>query len=241
MKKVKKTGMLLLVFAIVLGAIAGIISLTLVKSAYKEVSVFVAKHEIEEGDPLSMDLFEKKMIHPTGRPDKAVVVEGLDLNGVITSSGLLPGDILREEHLIKISDSNQELPLISTRVKAIGDDNLVGAEIPINSIGGILGGIKKGDMITVVSVIENKETKQIISKTILVNVEVVSVKTGAEEDATSDTGVVAVALTQNEFKKLSLARDLGNIHVAIQPLGVLLDESLVEELTSSIKTVEVDI
>ena len=56
---------------------------------------------------------------------------------------ILKGDILRKEHMFKIADIDQELPLISTRIKAIGDDNLVGAEIPIQSIEGVLDGVKR--------------------------------------------------------------------------------------------------
>lgn len=237
MGKTKKTGLLFLVLAISLGAIAGLMTLSVIKSSYKEVAVLVAKESIEEGDPLSKTMFHEKKIHPSGKPESAVDVSELDLSGMVASKGLLEGDILRNEHLIKISDSNQELPLISTRVKAIGNDNLVGAEIPVNSIKGILSGIKKGDMISVVSVLEDEETKQIISKLILVNIEVVDVKSkdGDGKIETSGDGVVAVALTQDEFKMLSLARDLGTLHIAVQPLGVLYDENTVEEIVNTLK------
>lgn len=230
MKKVKKTGLLLLVFAILLGVIAGVMGLMVMKSAYKETSVLVAKKVVEEGDPLTKELFEVKKIHISGKPETALPVDDLDLSGTVSAKGMLVGDILRQEHIIKLSDSTQELPLISTRIKAIGNDNLVGAEIPVSSIGGILDGIKKGDTITVVSVIENTETKEIVSRMILVNIEVVAVKTGEEKTTSSTNGVVAVALTQEQFKKLSLARDLGSLHVAVQPLGVIYDESIVEDI-----------
>ena len=238
MKKSKKTGLLLLIFAIVLGFAAGLMGSSLVKSAYKETTVLVANGVIEEGDPLSKGLFTEKKIHISGKPASAISVDNLDLSGTVSSKGLLEGDILREEHLIKISDSNQELPLISTRIKAIGNDNLVGAEIPVNSISGILDGLNKGDMVTVVSVTEDSETKEIISRTILVNIEVLSVKSGEESNTSSNSGVVAVALTQEEFKRLSLARDLGTIHIAVQPLGVLLDESIVQDVKSHSSAVE---
>lgn len=236
MKKVKKTGLLLLAGAIFLGLVAGGLTFAMIQSSYKQVDVIVAKANVEEGDPLSKDSFEKKSIHPSGRPDDAVLIDEVDFSGAVASKGLLQGDILRKSHIVKINDSTQELPLISTRVKAIGNDGLVAAEIPIQSISGILNGIKKGDKVTIVSVRENPETETIESKTILVNIEVVAVQGDSEDDTTMDSatsgdnGVVAVALTSDEFKTLSLARDLGNIHIAVQPLGVEIDASVVEKL-----------
>lgn len=233
MKKVKKSGIILLAVAILLGIAAGGLTLTMIKSSYKQVNVLVAKGNIEEGDPLTIDSFVKKGIHPSGRPDDAVNVDEVDFSGAVSAKGMLDGDILRNNHIVKISDSQQELPLIATRVKAIGNDNLIAAEIPIQSISGILNGIKKGDKVTIVSVRENIETEMIESKTILVNIEVVAVQGDKNSDkvdsvTTGDNGVVAVALTQEEFKTLSLARDLGNIHIAVQPLGVEINSSIVE-------------
>lgn len=241
MKKVKKTGVMLLALSIVLGFVAAGITFIMIKSSHKEVSVIMANVQIEEGDPLKKEFFVKKNIHPSGSPEDAVLIEDADFDGTVASKGMLKGDILRNGHMIKISDSSQELPLIATRVKSIGDDKLIASEIPIQSINGILNGLKKGDKLTIVSVSENTKTEEIESKTILVNIEVVAVKGDKEEvniDAatTGNTGVVAVALTQEEFKILSLARDLGNIHVAIQPLGVEVDDSIVENFTSIVSS-----
>ena len=141
--KTKKTGLLTLIIAILFGLVAVFLTMSLIKDSTKTVGVLIAKDNIEEGDPLSKDQFEIKQIHPSGRPGTAVNVNELDLDGIVASKGMLKGDILREEHLIKIADVNQELPLISTRIKALGNDNLVGAEIPVQSIAGILDGVKK--------------------------------------------------------------------------------------------------
>lgn len=239
MKKVKKTGVMLLGLAVVLGLVASGLVFTIIKSSHKEVDVLVANVDIQEGDPIRKDFFIKKGIHPSGSPSGAAVIEEVDFDGAIVSKGMLKGDILREEHIVKISDSTQELPMIATRVKAIGDDNLIAAEIPIQSINGILNGLKKGDKLTIVSVRENTKTEEIESKTILVNVEVVAVKGDSNDSAmdmaaSGNSGVVAVALTQEEFKTLSLARDLGNIHVAIQPLGVEIDNSVIDNFKSTV-------
>lgn len=238
MKKAKKTGFLLLIFAVLLGGLAGFLTLRMINNSYKEEVVLIAKTDIEEGDPLTSDLFETKTVHPSGKPETSVIVEEVDYNGMVSARSMLKGDILREEHFIKISDSQQELPLISTRIKSIGNDNLIAAEIPVESIKGILNGVKQGDKVTVVSVRENKETKEIVSSTILVNIEVIAVKGDTEKEKNTDvaTGgtneVLAVALTADEFKTLSLARDIGNIHIAVQPLGVILDNSLVDSIVA---------
>lgn len=218
--KTKKTGLLTLLVALLFGVIAVFLTMNLVKDSTKTVDVIIAKNDIEEGDPLSKAQFEVKQIHPSGRPDTAVKVKGLELDGVVASKGMLKGDILREEHLIKIADVNQELPLISTRIKALGNDTLVGAEIPIQSIEGILDGVKKGDRISIVNVYKDDETDGIISETILTDIEVLAIKSSKDDGK----GVVAVALTQEEFEKLSLARDTGTIHIAIQPLGVTVGD-----------------
>lgn len=218
--KTKKTGLLTLIIAILFGLAAVFLTMSLIKDSTKTVGVLIAKDNIEEGDPLSKDQFEIKQIHPSGRPGTAVNVNELDLNGIVASKGMLKGDILREEHLIKIADVNQELPLISTRIKALGNDNLVGAEIPVQSISGILDGVKKGDRISIVSVYKDDEADDIISKTILTDIEVLAIKASKDDGK----GVVAVALTQDEFEKLSLARDTGTVHIAIQPLGVTVSE-----------------
>lgn len=217
--KVKKTGLLLLIFAIFLGLIAAFLNFTIIKSSAKTVDVLVAKDTIEEGDPLSKDMFEVKQIHPSGRPDTAISVDELDLNGTVAAKGMLKGDILRKEHLVKIADVDQELPLISSRLKAIGDDKLVGAEIPVDSVEGILDGIKKGDRISVVSV-RKGANDQIQSEVILKNIEVLVVKSTDDGDK-----VLAVALTLPEFAKLSEAKDTGTIHISVQPLGVLANNT----------------
>lgn len=214
--KTKKTGLLTLIVAVLLGLVAVFLTMGLVKDSTKTVKVLVAKQNIEEGDPLSKETFEIKEIHPSGKPDTAVNINELDLSGTVSSKGILKGDILRDEHLVKIADANQELPLISTRIKAIGNDALVGAEIPIQSIEGILDGVKKGDRISIVSVYKDDETDDILSKTILTDIEILAIKSSKDDGK----GVAAVALTQDEFEKLSLARDTGTVHIAIQPLGV---------------------
>jgi len=217
--KTKKTGILTLLVALLLGVVAVFLAMNLIKDSTKTVDVLIAKDDIEEGDPLSKSDFEIKQIHPSGRPNTAVNVNELDLDGVVASKGILKGDILREEHLIKIADVNQELPLISTRLKALGNDELLGAEIPIQSIAGILSGVKKGDRISIISVYKNDDTGSVVSETILTDIEVLVIK------STDDgKGVLAVALTQEEFETLSLARDTGTIHIAIQPLGVTFGE-----------------
>lgn len=217
--KTKKTGILTLLVALLLGVVAVFLAMNLIKDSTKTVDVLIAKDDIEEGDPLSKSDFELKQIHPSGRPNTAVNVNELDLDGVVASKGILKGDILREEHLIKIADVNQELPLISARLKALGNDELLGAEIPIQSIAGILSGVKKGDRISIISVYKNDDTGSVVSETILTDIEVLVIK------STDDgKGVLAVALTQEEFETLSLARDTGTIHIAIQPLGVTFGE-----------------
>ena len=217
--KTKKTGILTLLVALLLGVVAVFLAMNLIKDSTKTVDVLIAKDDIEEGDPLSKSDFEIKQIHPSGRPNTAVNVNELDLDGVVASKGILKGDILREEHLIKIADVNQELPLISTRLKALGNDELLGAEIPIQSIAGILSGVKKGDRLSIISVYKNDDTGSVVSETILTDIEVLAIK------STDDgKGVLAVALTQEEFETLSLARDTGTIHIAIQPLGVTFGE-----------------
>lgn len=217
--KTKKTGILTLLVALLLGVVAVFLAMNLIKNSTKTVDVLIAKDDIEEGDPLSKSDFEIKQIHPSGRPNTAVNVNELDLDGVVASKGILKGDILREEHLIKIADVNQELPLISTRLKALGNDELLGAEIPIQSIAGILSGVKKGDRISIISVYKNDDTGSVVSETILTDIEVLAIKSTDDGE-----GVLAVALTQEEFETLSLARDTGTIHIAIQPLGVTFGE-----------------
>lgn len=231
-KKSKSTGLMLLMIAIVLGILSFVLTLSLISNVSKEDIVLVAKVDIEKGDPLSLNMFEERRIHPSGKPETAVNKEELNLLSTVASSNMLKEDILREEHIVKVVGEIEDLPLISTRLKTLGNDELLGVEIPIDSIKGMLSGIKKGDMVTIVNVYEdiNEETKEreIKSKTILVNIEVVDIKVNSEENTSSEASAV-VGLTQDEFNILSLARDTGSIHIAVQPLGVVVDDSFLLE------------
>ena len=48
----------------------------------------MVKEDIAEGDPLSVDMFETKQIHPSGRPETAINVDEVDFNGMVSTQNI---------------------------------------------------------------------------------------------------------------------------------------------------------
>ena len=90
-------------------------------------------------------------------------------------------------------------------------------ELPIESVAGMMGGMKAGDRVDVIAVYETGDgnDKIIESRTILTDRELVGVMTS--EDGTG--GALVVSVTVEEAQILASNMETGKIYIALKPLG----------------------
>lgn len=225
--KSKRTGLMFIVVAIILAFVVAAISFTLISSVTKKSPVLVLNVELQKGDPISKEKFKVVNI-PTGSIIKGTMNPKTDLTGYVAAIPMTPGEVLKSSQIIKLSENNEEIPLLSARLKALDDPNLVAGEIPIDSVKGMLGGMKSSDKISIVNVYKRdtkEKEKELISETLIPYADVVGLKTG--EDGSS----LVVAITHEQSKILAAGRERGKVYAYLLPYGVKKEE--IEALISA--------
>lgn len=220
MEKNKKTGLLFIIAAIVLAIIVAGLSYYLISGVTKKSSVLVLNKELQKGDPINKSMFKTVQVPTAGIIEGTIGVND-DLTGYVTAIPLMPGEILKKNHIIRLTDNNRDIPLLSARLKALDNPNLVAGEIPIDSIKNMLSGMKSGDRITIVNVYKN-DKKELISETVISCVDIIGIKSGENGSA------LMVALTHEESRILAASRDKGKIYAYLLPHGITKEE--IEEI-----------
>jgi len=209
LSKTKLSGMMFIILAVVCAFIAAFLVMQVGLKSSPTVPVYQASQDIIPGDYIEGKISETK-IAKSSIP-KGAIKPGADLSKSIARHGLSQGDILRINHLI---DDEIDGGLLSARLKALGNDNLRAVELPIESIAGMLGGMKAGDRVDIVAVYETDNDEETLeSKTILTDREIVGVMT--TEDGTD--GALIVSVTAEEAELLALNREKGKIYITLQP------------------------
>ncbi|MHB1420660.1 MAG: RcpC/CpaB family pilus assembly protein [Bacillota bacterium] len=124
--------------------------------------------------------------------------------------------MLRFSGMITLDTPNPSL--LSARLRSLNNPQLRGVEVPPDAAGGLLGGMKTGDRIDVISVSLGTEPGQAQEKraaTILQSVPVVGVKPPGDGGG----GILVVGLTPEQAEIFALARENGKIYVSLQPFG----------------------
>lgn len=211
--KTKFTGMMFIILAIACASIAAFIVVQAGIKAAPTVPVLQVKEDIAPGDFVQDKVTTIKVA--SSSVPKGAIKPGADLSKAVAKHGLSQGDILRVDHLI---DEKIDSGLLSARLRALGDSNLRAAELPIDSVAGMLGGMKAGDRIDVIAVYEeeNGNIKNLISKTILTNRQLIGVR--VPQDSSSG-GSLVVAVTAQEAETLALYREKGKLFITLKPFG----------------------
>lgn len=240
---VKSTGLLFILVAVICGLIAVIITYRTVNSMTKKVPMLIADKKIIAGDPLHKEDFKIVNVPISGRPEDAILPED-KIEGLVALKDMNEKDILRKINTVDLEKN--DLPILSTRLRAVYDTlntienelsqettDLRAGEIPIESIIGMLDGMKEGDQIAVTSVYiedvtqEQKTNKIRRTETIFDYIHVLGIKPPID----NSKGSVVIALSQKQFEALALAREKGKFYIALMPFGVKKPEGHPEILS----------
>ena len=212
--KTKTSGVVFIIIAIACATIAAFLVVQAGLRAAPSVPVLQITENIAPGDFLQGKVKEVK-IAKASIPNGAIK-PGTDLSKFVAKHGMSEGDILRGDHIL---NDDVDAGFLSARLLAMGDDNLRAVELPIESVSGMLGGMKAGDRVDIIAVygLEDEEggRKELESKTILTDRKLVGVM--ITEDGSD--GAIVVALTSEEAETMALYTELGKIYITLKPFG----------------------
>lgn len=199
-------------------------------------SVVVANREIYRGEPIEIDDIKVLMV-PT---------EGVIATGVITQPDGAVGHVAKQhifagEWLIDQKIGSKEEA--ENGVEALLEKGMRAIRIPVSAESGLLGMLNPSDHVDVISVFESADGKRMISRTILQNIEVLSIgqtnrmgkmrKEQEQESVKNKQGeafvkasMVALNVNTKQAEQIALAMNVGAIHLALRgPADVALVET----------------
>lgn len=225
-----KKSFLLVILSVVLAIITGFLIYSFINKHTEEAPIYMAKKEITKGDPLNPDMFEISYIAKSAIPKGTLKPSKENdeyIKQLIASKDISNGDILKSNYVYDVK--TDDLAILSARLRTIienakvkEDVDLVGGEIPVDSIKGMLDGMKAGDMVYIVNVTREKDdesngdvitqAEEVVDEAI-----VVGVKGGDEGNA------LIVALDKKDALKLAEAREKGKVYAYLLPFGKNID------------------
>jgi len=216
--KSKQTGLKFIGGAVILSLVAAGGAYYAISEITAKVPTLVAKNPIAKGDPLSKDLFNVVYLPKGGVPKDALTPDD-NLTTRISNKDMSKDDILRT---INTTDLEHDSPsLLSARLRALEQAGLVGGEIPIDSIHGMLDGMKSGDKVYVVGVnkevVQNgeSETTGVVKGDTVVNSAIVV----GVRSSTDGKAALIIAMSKDEAVKLAIARETGKVYAYLLPFG----------------------
>lgn len=223
LSKSKETGVKFIGSAVILGLVAAGGTYFTISTITAKVPVYAAKGQITKGDPLSKDLFNVVYL-PKGGVPKDALTPSTNLGTKITNVDMSAGDVLRG---VNTTDLQHENPsLLSARLRALEEKGLVGGEIPIDSVKGMLNGMKAGDRVYLVGVKKNApgqassssntspSTGTVQGSTVVDSATVVGVRSASDGNA-----ALVIAMSKQDAIKVSVAREEGKVYAYLLPFG----------------------
>lgn len=219
LSKQKETGVKFIGGAILLALVAAGGTYYTISEVTAKSEVYVANKSIAKGDPLTVELFKVAYLPKGGVPVDALTPSS-NLNTLISNKDMSADDILRAVNTTDLKRDNPSI--LSARLRALEKTGLVGGEIPIESMQGMLDGMKSGDKVYVVGVTKEVtqngevETVDVVKgETVVDSAIVVGVKGGGEDGKSA----LIIAMSKEEAVKVAVARDKGKIYAYLLPFG----------------------
>lgn len=199
--------------------------------AVKTVTV-VEKPELRSVVVASRDLYRGESIEVEDITVLNVPTEGVVLKGVIVDPQAVVGHVLNQtvyagEWIIdrKIgSDESQS----NTGMGSLLDEGRRAVRIPVSPESGLIGLLRPSDHVDVIGVFESADGSRMISRTVLENIEVLTVgdqtsysrpenKKSDEKSAPSQgRSMVTLNVDTNQAEQLALAVNVGTVHLALR-------------------------
>ncbi|WP_178863529.1 Flp pilus assembly protein CpaB [Thiomicrorhabdus cannonii] len=209
-------------------------------------SVVVANRDIYRGEKIEIDDIKVLMVPTEGVIASGVVMQPATVVGHIAKQPIYAGEWLLEQK-VGLQEESQGA------VEALLEPGMRALRIPVSAESGLLGMLNPGDHVDVISVFESADGKRMISRTILQNIEVLSIgqvnRMGKaakqqEEDVKQDlkqdeafvkASMVALNVNTPQAEQLALAMNIGAIHLALRAPA---DVALVDTDGVNVKTIE---
>ncbi|MEW6229061.1 MAG: Flp pilus assembly protein CpaB [Bacillota bacterium] len=214
-----KGGKLVVLFALIPGLLAAVMTYVYINDAAKpkpvsgkSVPVVAAKSAIPPRTKITQDLVYIKEIpeaavHARAARDPARVV------GLITKSEILEGEQVIMDRLY---GENERAGLASSIPR---DKRAV--TVPVNEVVGVAGFVKPGDRVDVVATVSAAGETGDVAFTVLEDVEVLAIAQETEDKSQGKAKVstsATLAVTPAQAERLALAEEMGNLRLALRPL-----------------------
>lgn len=205
------------------------------KTEVKTVTV-VEKPELRSVVVASRDLYRGEKIQVEDLTLLRVPTEGVVVEGVIVNPERIIGHVAKQpifagEWMLAKKVGMQDET--EGQVESLLEVGMRAMRIPVSAESGLLGMLNPSDHVDVISVFESADGKRMISRTILQNIEVLSIgqtnrmgqlkdeerqqaNENREGEAFVKASMVALNVDTREAEQLALAMNVGAIHLALR-------------------------
>ncbi len=244
----------ILAIALVYGYVENRVAAAESKTEVKTVTV-VEKPEVRSVVVASRDLYRGEKIEIDDIKVLMVPIEGVILAGVMTQSSKVVGHIAKQHIYAGEWLINQKIGLqeeADSSIEALLEKGMRAMRVPVSAESGLLGMLNPSDHVDVISVFESADGKRMISRTILQNVEVLSIgqtnrmgkvneeqaqesQSNKEGEAFVKASMVALNVNTQQAEQLALAMNIGAFHLVLRGPS---DVELVETDGVNVKVIE---
>lgn len=189
-------------------------------------SIVVASRDLYRGEVIEISDMKVLMVPTEGVVAEGVVVDPNAVIGHITKQPIYAGEWLIDK---KFGLQGEK----QGRIESLLEPGMRAMRIPVSAESGLLGMLNPSDHVDVISVFESADGKRMISRTILQNIEVLSIgqvnRMGAltekQNEQANDrkhgeafvkASMVALNVNTFEAEQLALAINVGAIHLALR-------------------------
>jgi len=189
-------------------------------------SVVVANRDLYRGEKINIDDIKVLMVPTEGVVTTGVVVNPDKIVGRVAKQPIYAGEWMMEQKVGVLEEDE-------SRVESLLEENMRAMRIPVSAESGLLGMLNPSDHVDVISVFESADGKRMISRTILQNIEVLSIgqtnrmgKMREEEakqahnnhegEAFVKASMIALNVNTPQAEQLALAMNVGAIHLALR-------------------------
>lgn len=208
-------------------------------------SVVVANRDLYRGEKIAIDDVKVLMVPTEGVIVTGVVLDPNKIVGRVAKQPIFAGEWMIDKKVGSVEEDQ-------SRVESLLEINMRAIRIPVSAESGLLGMVNPNDHVDVISVFESADGKRMISRTILQNIEVLSIgqvnRTGKmreeeleqtlrdnEGEAFVKSSMVALNVDIRQAEQLALAMNVGAIHLALRGAA---DVNIIETEGVNIRVME---
>lgn len=212
------------------------------------LSVVVANRDIFRGEKLEVDDLKVLNVPTDGVLVKGVTTNPQDVVGHVAQQKIYAGEWILTQKI------GTEKVKVKQSIGAILEKQRRAMRLPVSAHSGLLGILNPGDHVDIISVFESADSKKMISRVILQNIQVLSIgqsnrMTTSDFDLLNqekksnrmtleqqqDTSMLAVDVDVKQAEQLALAMNVGALHVALRNPS---DTKIVETQGVNLKVME---